>query len=77
MYSLQVSSHCVTVVMCCCITMVTQDLLEVNSGMMGNQLRKVVRICMKHVKQCMVSSEYMSEFLLGGGGGRGGTVFWG
>ncbi len=33
----------------------TQDLLEVHTGVMGERLRKVVRMGMKHVKQCLVS----------------------
>ncbi len=32
-----------------------QDLLEVHTGVMGERLRKVVRMGMKHVKQCVVS----------------------
>ncbi|XP_064385361.1 pleckstrin homology domain-containing family M member 1-like isoform X2 [Halichondria panicea] len=34
-----------------------QDLLEVHSGVLGERLRKVVRMGMKHVKQCMLCSQ--------------------
>ncbi len=42
----------------------TQDLLEVHTGVMGERLRKIVRMGMKHVKQCLVS-EGIIMLLLG------------